>query len=187
MLQDEFGIYDIYTFIHVPFWRTVFFKRFFFFSAILFVFFLIWQCLQLFFSRAKTKDVPVKLTVLTLLDEIRKEQNISLVYTKLSFILRLFFTDAHETDMISLTEHEIIRHIDTCKWCIENNKINVGDHCGICKANSLSLYHWEKEIKNILEKISSIKYEAGQLLSKETVVNDINMVTILVHSVYFKK
>lgn len=187
MQQDEYGIYDIYTFIHLPFWETVFFKRFFLFLVVLGIIFLVWQGLKIFFLRKKAQNIPVRSTVLTLLDDVRKEQNVSVVYSNMSLILRLFFTDTHRVDMISLTEHEMMHHIDSCTLCNELKGMDVIDHCVTCKANSLLLYNWKKEIKSILEKISSIKYEAEQLLPKEAIISDINMVTILVHSVYFKK
>ena len=186
MQQDQYGIYDIYTFIHVPFWKTALFRGAFSFLLILAIVFAFFYCLKIFFLRKKTKNLSIKSSVLKQLDDTKKEEDAIVFYSNLSFVIRLFFTDIHDNDMISLTEQEIIKHIDNCTLCNGLSLAHIAEHCVICKNNYLLLHNWKKDIKKLLEKINDIKYNTAQTRFQEAVINDINIVTVLVHSVYFK-
>lgn len=190
MQQDEFGIYDIYTFIHTPFWQKMWFKGMLLFLAVMIVsFFIGWLMNVLVFAK-KNKSVPVKQLVLQKLERIRQTyaiEDIQKLYTDLGLILRLFFTDTHESDMISLTEHEMIQHVTDCVLCNDHGKTGYVHHCVVCANNVLSLSNWHEEVKQLLEHMSNVKYKADIPMRNESVINDINIVTILVHSVYFKK
>lgn len=187
MQQDEYGLYDIYTFIHVPFWKTVYFKSVILFIVGMCLLFGLWKLLRYLMFSKRHKSLSTKQKVLSILGAINKEQGIQSLYTSLSDVIRLFFTDTHGKDMESLTEHEIIKHIDDCQLCNMYNQTGFIDHCVVCKTNYLLLCNWKKEVKQLLEKISNVKYKEAEMVRGEVVTNDINIVIVLVHSVYFKK
>lgn len=189
MQQDEFGIYDIYTFIHIPFWQKMWFKGTLFCLAMVSIGLFMWWLMSLFLFSKKRKDVPLKQIVLQQLERARQvhaQENMQKLYADLGLVLRLFFTDTHGNDMVSLTEHEMIQHISDCALCNEYGHADQ-HHCPVCVTSPLLISNWHQEIKRLLEQMSNVKYNTEIVMRDESVTNDINVVTILVHSIYFKK
>ncbi|HTM06397.1 MAG TPA: hypothetical protein VL201_04090, partial [Patescibacteria group bacterium] len=126
-------------------------------------------------------NVPLRLMVLQKikqLNDVNNRDNIQKLYADLGFVLRLFFTDLHGRDMLSLTENEMIHHIDDCALCAES--------FSYVKKNAL-LHEWRAEIRQLLERTSDVKYKAELNEHTESIKNDISFVTTVVQSVYFKK
>jgi hypothetical protein len=185
MHQDELGIYDIYTVIYTPFWQRVWIKWSLLFFGLMIILFLSWWLTHIFIFSRKRKSVPTRQIVLQKLKQINdvgRVENVRKLYADLGFVLRLFFTDWHERDMLSLTENEIVAHLGECIVCTEQF-----NHCVIYVKNNVSLNGWREEMSQLLGRMSDVKYKAEISLNNESIMNDISLVTTLIHSVYFKK
>jgi hypothetical protein len=185
MQQDALGIYDIYTVIYTPFWQRMWIKWALAFFGLLVISFLMWWFMRTFIFSKKIKKVPPRQIVLQKIKQLKNAENmhnIQKLYADLGFVLRLFFTDWHGHDMLSLTEHEIENHIVDCVLCIEqlNHYAVYTQHNGLSSS-------WHTAIKELLNRMSDVKYKAEHSVQNELIKRDIDLVTTLVHNVYLKK
>lgn len=185
MHQDELGIYDIYSVIYTPFWQRWWVKWALIFFGIMIISFLLWSIIRVFIFSKAIKQLSSRQIVLQRLTQLNNVEGIinnQKVYADLGFILRLFLTDWHQRDLLSLTEHEIENHIAHCALCAEQF------HCCVLSLkNNVLAGTWRIQMHQLLERMSDSKYKAESNVQNDVIMHDINLITALVHSVYFKK
>ncbi|QQR53400.1 hypothetical protein IPH25_00880 [bacterium] len=204
MIQDEKGVYDLYSTLYKPFWSTSWFWYFCGFLVFIVSIFLFFYLISHFKKHIKRR-FSLRAEVVKQLRHMKQQQtnrfyiqNSYLFYQELGLVFRTFLTSIHQVQLTHLTEVELSHHMSECKYCLtlyiescmrckqlavdQHNIIKIGNMHFLTESEK----HFHDEFVTMLNRIYTVKY-TSEIVAHELASKDFQFVISLVSYTYNQK